>query len=166
MGSTVEHRALRPRGLKTMRERLGISAQGELCPEPPTDAVQHPPIVNAGSPGSCSTAWCNCGLALDASRRRHSVGTPTRPPTAALSGHAHKAPGCAGGPLLRPFDPDICPASHIGRMQMSESRLWRPSSRKIEAIGIHHFGPGCDEVADELAGVVILSIDLGIGPQD
>lgn len=37
---------------------------------------------------------------------------------------------------------------------------------QIETVGVHHLGPGGDEVADELFLVVVLGVDLGVGAQD
>ena len=37
---------------------------------------------------------------------------------------------------------------------------------KIKSIGVHHLRPGCNEVSNELFAVVVLSITLGIRPQD
>ncbi len=39
-------------------------------------------------------------------------------------------------------------------------------SGQIETISVHHLGPCGDKVADKLFTVVVLSIELGIGPQD
>ena len=46
---------------------------------------------------------------------------------------------------------------------------WRPflgHVLDVEAVRIHHFGPGCDKVMDELFAVVILCVDLGVSTQD
>ena len=43
---------------------------------------------------------------------------------------------------------------------------WLVLVRQIEAIGVHHLGPGRNEVADKLLGVVVLCIDLGEAAQD
>ena len=42
----------------------------------------------------------------------------------------------------------------------------RSGSGKIEAVCIHHFDPGGNEVTHEFFAAVILSIDLGIGAEN
>ena len=37
---------------------------------------------------------------------------------------------------------------------------------QIETVCVHHLGPGRHEVFHELLGIVVLGIDLCIGPQD
>jgi poly-gamma-glutamate capsule biosynthesis protein CapA/YwtB (metallophosphatase superfamily) len=52
------------------------------------------------------------------------------------------------------------------RVTMTAAGTLALASGQIEAIRVHHLGPGRDEVLHELFPVVVLRIDLGVGAQD
>ena len=66
-------------------------------------------------------------------------------------------PGLTTGGVSR-SEPESSNPDHFKGMQ--------PLRGEIKPVGVHHLGPGRDEVLDELLVVVVLGVDFGIGAQD
>src|SRR5439155_17618269 len=54
---------------------------------------------------------------------------------------------------------------HVEAVRRKTLKAYSPRSRKVEAIKVHHLGPGPDEVLDELRLRIRASVDLGQGAE-
>src|SRR6059036_739681 len=54
---------------------------------------------------------------------------------------------------------------HVEAVRRKTLKAYSPRSRKVEAIDVHHLGPGRDEVLDELRLRIRASVDLRQGPE-
>ncbi len=50
-------------------------------------------------------------------------------------------------------------------LPVCNARYRKEVLRDVEAVGVHYFRPGCDEVFDKLLVIIVLSIDLRVRTQ-